>query len=253
LVFSVTPQRRPFTMSRRTLGGLCPLLAAAVAVSFACGEDLALPDSSGASLELSVMSGNGQTGTVGEPLAQPLVIKVLAEGGQPVAGRQVALLPSGDGSGNLDPDTVETNEEGQAVASWTLGTVPGAQSGEARLVTDLETPPRAPFQASAVAGTPDTIRALSPLNQPGRRGEQVESPLVVVAVDRFGNPVAGATVRWAVTVGEGQVSQEQTPTGADGRASVTWELGGRIGVQRVTAFLEGASGSPVTFSATVLF
>jgi hypothetical protein len=236
-------------MSRRTQGGLCPLLAAVVAVSFACGEDLALPDSSGASLELSVTSGNGQTGTVGEPLAQPLVIKVLAEGGQPVSGRQVALLPSGDGSGSLDPDTVETNEEGQAVAYWTLGTVPGAQSGEARLVTDLETPPHAPLQASAVPG----IRALSPLNQPGRRGEQLESPLVVVAVDRFGNPVAGATVQWAVTVGEGKVSQEQTPTGTDGSASVTWELGGRIGVQRVTAFLEGASGSPVIFSATVLF
>ncbi|HEY1333678.1 MAG TPA: hypothetical protein VGF31_05440, partial [Myxococcaceae bacterium] len=67
------------------------------------------------------------------------------------------------------------------------------------------------------------------------------------------NPVQGVTVRWTVTVGEGDVSAEQTATGSDGKASVTWELGGRIGVQRVTANLEGASGSPVTFSATVLF
>ena len=99
---------------------------------------------------------------------------------------KLALLPSGEGSGSLEPDTVETNDQGEATANWTLGTVPGAQSGEARLVTDLETPPHAPFQASAVAGTPDTVRALSPLNQPGRRGEEVESPPIVVAVDRFG-------------------------------------------------------------------
>jgi hypothetical protein len=214
---------------------------------------LALPDPSGAALQLSVTSGSGQTGTVGEPLANPLVVKVATESGQPVSGRRVAFIVGGEGSGSFDPDTAETNDRGEAGSLWTLGTVPGAQSGEARLVTDLETPPHAEFQGTAVAGTPDTIRAMSPTSQTGRRGESVESPLVVLAADRFGNPVPGVTIRWAVTVGEGQVSQQQTPTAADGTASVTWELGGRIGVQRVTASLEGATGSPVTFSATVLF
>ena len=240
-------------MNRLTLGGLRPLLAAVVAASLACGEDLALPDPSGSGLELTVASGNGQTGTVGAQLADPLVIKVLAEGGQPVLGSRVAFLATGEGAGSLDPDTAETNAQGEVVARWVLGTVPGSQSGEARLVTDLETPPSAQFQASAVAAAPDTVRAMSPLTQQGRRGEEVDSPLVVVAVDRYGNPVPGVTIIWAVTVGEGEVSQEQTPTGSDGTASVTWELGGRIGVQRVTASLDGASGSPVTFSATVLF
>jgi hypothetical protein len=240
-------------MNRMTPRGVRPLLAASVAVTLACGEDLALPDPSGAGLEVTVASGDGQTGTVGEPLANPVVIKVAAEGGQPVAGRKVAFIATGEGSGSLDPDTTETNDRGEAVAHWTLGAAPGTQSGEARVVTDLETPPHAQFQAVAVAAAPDTIRALSPLSQQGGRGQTAESPLVVVAVDRFGNPVQGVTIRWAVTVGEGQVSQEQTPTGSDGMAAVTWELGGRIGVQRVTASLEGANGSPVTFSATVLF
>jgi hypothetical protein len=236
-----------------TLGGLRPLLAAGLAATLACGEDLALPDPSGAALELSVTNGNGQTGTVGEPLANPVVIKVVAESGQPVSGRRVAFMVAGEGSGSFDPDTGETNERGEALSVWTLGTVPGAQSAEARLVTDLDTPPHAQFQGTAVAGAPDTIRAMSPTSQSGRRGEQAENPLVVLTVDRFGNPVPGVTIRWAVTLGEGEVSQLQTPTGSDGTASVTWELGGRIGVQRVTASLEGASGSPVTFSATVLF
>ncbi len=240
-------------MTRMTLRGLRPLLAATAAASLACGENLALPDSSGAGLELAVVGGNAQTGTVGESLAQPLVVKVTAEGGQPVSGRKVAFLAATSESGSLAPDTTETNDRGEAVAQWVLGTVPGAQSGEARLVADLETPPTTQFQASAVAAAPDTIRAMSPLNQPGDRGEQLEDPLVVQVVDRFGNPVPGVTILWAVTVGEGELSQEQTATGADGTASVTWELGGRIGVQRVIASLEGATGSPVTFSATVLF
>ncbi len=240
-------------MNKMTLGGVRPFLAACLAVTLGCGEDLALPDASGSALELTVASGNGQTGTVGEPLANPVVIKVAAETGQPAAGRRIAFVAGSEGSGSLDPDTAETNERGEAVAHWTLGTLPGAQSGEARLVTDLETPPHAQFQAAAIAAAPDTIRAMSPLSQQGSRGQTAESPLVVVAVDRFGNPVQGVTIRWAVTVGEGDVSAEETATGSDGQASVTWELGGRIGVQRVTASLEGASGSPVTFSATVLF
>ncbi|MEZ0334772.1 MAG: hypothetical protein ACAI18_12240, partial [Gemmatimonadales bacterium] len=84
-----------------TLRGLRLLLAATAAASLACGENLALPDSSGAGLELAVVGGNAQTGTVGESLAQPLVVKVTAEGGQPVSGREVAFLAATSESGSL--------------------------------------------------------------------------------------------------------------------------------------------------------
>jgi hypothetical protein len=42
-------------------------------------------------------------------------------------------------------------------------------------------------------------------------------------------------------------------TDADGRSGVIWTLGNRIGVQQVTAEVHDLIGSPVTFSATVLF
>jgi hypothetical protein len=239
-------------MPKTKLRGLRPLLAVAAAATLGCGGDLALPDPSGAGLDISTVGGNGQTGPVGEILPDPIVVKVVTEAGQPVSGRRVAFVSSEE-AGSLDPDTTETNERGEAVAHWLLGRVPGDQHAEARLVTELEQPPATQLQASAIPAAPDTLRALSPLNQPGRRGDTLRDPLVVLAVDRFGNPVEGVSVAWEVTVGEGELSAATTSTAADGTASVVWKLGGRIGLQRVTATVEGATGSPVTFSATVLF
>jgi hypothetical protein len=109
------------------------------------------------------------------------------------------------------------------------------------------------FEASAVAGEPDSVRAISPVSQPGRIGRPTPEDPTVLVVDRFGNPVGGAEVNWDVTTGRGSVSSPQTVTGADGKATVTWTLGPSIGVQKLTARVEGAHGSPVMFTATVLF
>jgi hypothetical protein len=77
---------------------------------------------------------------------------------------------------------------------------------------------------------------------------------VVRVVDRFGNPVPDAAVAWQVTSGQGDVSAGSTPTDATGKATVTWTLGNRIGVQKLTAATSGSvTGAPVTFTATVLF
>lgn len=241
-------------MRNTTFRGFLPLPAAVLlAVLLGCGGDLVLPDPLGADLDMSIVEGDQQRGPVGEQLALPLVVKVFAPGNRPASGRRVAFVSITAGAGVLVPDTTETNERGEAVANWVLGSVPGEQVVEARLVTDLEQPPITQFFASAHAGSPDTLRGLLPLGRPGRRGDTLEEPLVVVALDRFGNLVPNLAVDWAVTVGEGDLSAQQTLTGADGTASVFWTLGGRIGVQKVTATAAVPNGSPVTFSATVLF
>jgi hypothetical protein len=109
------------------------------------------------------------------------------------------------------------------------------------------------FEASAVAGEPDTVRAAGPVSQPGRIGQPTPEDPTVLVLDRFGNPVGGAEVDWEVTAGGGTVSSPQTATGTDGTATVTWTLGLSIGVQKLTARVDGAHGSPVMFTATVLF
>jgi hypothetical protein len=230
------------------------LAALLVAGSVGCGEGLTLPDPSAAGVELSIVGGNGQRGIVGERLDQPLVVMAVDSNGAPIANLPVAFVAvSGDEGGGLQPDTAITNSQGQASAVWVLGTTPGDRTADARVVVTGDSSRMVTFQATALAGAPDTLRALSPLIQPGRRNEAAASPPIALAVDRFGNPVSGVPVRWEVTAGGGALSDSLASTGADGTASVSWTLGDGIGVQKVTARLDGASGSPVTFSATVLF
>jgi hypothetical protein len=97
-----------------------------------------------------------------------------------------------------------------------------------------------------------TLRAASPVTQPGQRGEPVPEPPTVVVLDGAGEPVADAAVEWRVTAGGGEVTG-QTTTNDEGRASTEWTLGNGAGVQKVTAGVEGADGSPATFTASVLF
>ena len=237
----------------RRIGLLFAPTAVALAALVGCGGDLTLPDATGAGLALAVVGGDRQQGTVGEPLPQPVVVLVRTEGGQPMANREVAFAPAEGQATSFAPDTAITGADGKAVTQWVLGTAPGQYTAVATIVAEADVPPPVTIQASAIAGTPDTVRALSETARPGRRNQTLPDPLVVQVVDRFGNPVAGADVEWRVVAGGGNVSAEHVPTADDGTSSVSWTLGGGFGLQRVTAEVTGATGSPVAFTAAVLF
>jgi hypothetical protein len=151
----------------------------------------------------------------------------------------------------LEPDTAVTGEDGRASTKVVLGSEMGDYEIEATLVV-ADPPPTVVFEGSAVAGKPDTLRALSPVNQPGRREEEVEDAPTVIVLDRFGNPVAGAGLEWEVTTGGGQVTGGATAD-ANGQATATWILGDARGAQKLVASVEGAHGSPLSFLALVLF
>jgi hypothetical protein len=235
---------------------LLPPAAAALVLGLGgCGGDLTLPGSSAPGLTLAVLEGDGQEGTVGQALPSPVIVVVRTDAGAVLADRTVAFQSAGATGGTFDPDTTVTNSQGQALTHWVLGTAPGPYTAEARLVTAGDTAvPAAQLQASAVAGAPDSVRADSPTLQGGNRGEPVAAPPVLVVVDRYGNPVAGVQVKWKVQEGNGELSPgDETVTDADGRSTVVWTLGNRIGVQQVKAEVEDVIGSPLTFTATVLF
>jgi hypothetical protein len=219
-----------------------------------CGGDLTLPGGSAQGLGLEVLRGNGQSGTVGQALPEPVVVRVATDAGAPMSGRKVAFADSSGAAAGFDPDTAVTDSKGEALTHWVLGTSPGTYVGEARIVAQGDSAVTSvSFQADARAGAPDTVRAAGPTTQPGRRGETLGDSLSVMVVDRYGNPVGGAQVEWNPANGNGQVSEGNALTGADGISSVTWTLGSQIGVQRLEATVAGASGSPVTFTAVILF
>jgi hypothetical protein len=227
-----------------------------LAGAMGCASDVLLPNPAGGGdgpVALTKVNGDGQIGTVGEPLPSPLVVKVVT-GEQPVPGRQVAFVLTEDpGAGTITPDTATTDIEGKAVAHWTLGTAPGDHKVVAHLVGDDTATLIAEFKAAAKAGAPDTLSPASVLAQPGRRKKAVGTAPLVRVVDRYGNPVPEVSVAWQVAAGQGQVGAPITVTDTDGKATVAWTLGNRIGVQKLTAAIGIVTGSPVTFTATVLF
>jgi Bacterial Ig-like domain (group 1) len=240
---------KPFALCMRSM------LALIVASGTGCGEGLTLPGSTVTGLEVDVIAGNAQTGQVGEALPEPVIVQVRSEDGTPIRGRKVAFSAAQGGAEAFDPDTAVTNSEGEAVTRWFLGTSPGTYTAEARVVAQSDTTVLAvALQADARAGDPDTARAAGPTAQPGFPGEPLRDSLTVAVVDRFGNPVEGASVGWTIVNGPGgTLSPETSVTGPDGIASVSWTMGDRTGVQKVEAKVEGTASPPVEFTAVVLF
>lgn len=198
----------------------------------------------GAPASVTAVSGGGQTGPAGAELADPVVVEVKDRLGHKVPGAKVAFVAV-SGGGKASSDTVATDAAGRAQARWTLGSSAGAQTLEAR----AGSAPAAAFQATAVAGPASGLKVLSGDAQNGTVGQPLGAPVVVAAVDAFGNPVPGRTLTFATAAVGAKVEPGQVTTGADGRATVTWTLGTVAGAQSLTASSQGLAQLTVTAQA----
>jgi hypothetical protein len=213
------------------------------------GDDLLLP-SAGQPAKISVVSGDGQTGTVGQPLGEPIVVAVTDPENRPVEGIEVAfVVPPG---ATIAPnDTVATGADGRATVTYTLSTSSGDQIVEARAKPAV--PSSSLTTTFTARAMPEAAVALVLAGGDGQRGEvstALADSLAVRAVDRFGNGVAGVEVSWEA-VG-GSVSATSVATGADGRSAVARILADQPGTYGTTAAASGLDGSPVSFSATAV-
>ena len=105
--------------------------------------------SAGGATNLSGWSGSGQSGLAGAPLRDSLFVRVSDRGQNPVSGVTVQwIVTSGGGSAN--PITVVTDTRGLAATRWTLGSLVGAQTMEARVATLSGSP--VIFNASGSSG-----------------------------------------------------------------------------------------------------
>lgn len=85
--------------------------------------------------------------------------------------------------------------------------------------------------------------------QTGDPGAALSDP-IVVRVTRDGSPVSGQSVSWSVSAGGGSVTPTTSTTDTNGDASTTWTLGAAAGGNALEASAAGATGSPLTFTAT---
>lgn len=206
---------------------------------------------------LVVESGDNQTGAVGAPLPNPVVIQVQDGNGNGVT------LPSPmavgfavvAGGGSVSPAQSPTDGQGRASATWVLGTTPGTNSLQATLVNlpqgsfDL-VPPTVTATATGVsAGAAANLVIVSGNDQTGATGATLSQPLVVQVSDAGGLPVSGVAVDFTVTGGGGSVSATPVVTDPYGNASVSWTLG-QSGLNTLQASAAGLT--PVEFSSTAV-
>jgi len=194
--------------------------------------------------QAQVVSGSGQTGTVGQALADPVVVRVGDQGGSPVVGAAITFKPGG--SGSVSVAEVTTDQDAQAATVWTLGTTSGQQQLTVALTGSTGT--LVQIGATALAGAAAALEKVSGDQQTAPVGVALTDPVTVKLTDSFGNPIAGDTVDFAVTGGGGSVTPQQTTTGSDGTAQAMWTMGSGLGVNTLSATASDVPG--VEFTAT---
>ena len=192
---------------------------------------------------LTKLSGDEQQGSVWTSLSEPLVIQVLDQKGNVLAGVQVTFAIIG-GDGNLSRVTVTTDAQGRAASILTPQV-----GGTIRVEVTVEGLEPVMFTAVGLL-SPQGLTKLSGDEQRGPVGSALAEPLVVEVLDEDGNGLEGAEVTFTVTAGDGNLSVETTTTDARGRAAATLTPEGVGGTLRVEVTVEGLE--PVMFTAVGL-
>ena len=195
--------------------------------------------------QMVATAGNNQQAGVGRlvPVAPTVVVRNAAGAGVPGV---VVTFAVASGGGSVVGSRQVTDGTGTAtVGGWFLGPLPGTNT----LTASSTGLTAVTFTATAVAGLPVSMVAVSQTTQSAPAGTNVGDPPGVIVRDVQGVPVAGVVVTFSVTAGGGSVVGSPDTTNASGVATLTsWKLGTVVGPNTVTAT---ATGLPsVTFSAT---
>jgi len=159
--------------------------------------------------QLSLVSGNGQTGNVSSALAQPIVAKVAASDGIGVSGVTVTFAAANGGS--VNPSSAVSNASGLVQTTWTLGAAAGTQS-LAVSSTGLSGSPVA-VTATAQALTPVRLDVVTQPPASAAAGASLGS-ITVRAVDAGGNltPAFTGSVSAALGTNPGSATLSGTTT-----------------------------------------
>ena len=195
---------------------------------------------------LEYVSGDNQSGLTGETLMQPFIVEVHDQYEDPMEGVTVTFAV-GAGSSSLSDASVDTDVNGLAQSTLTLGDDPGTYTVKvsvegisSKIVFNAEAslPPPEPTMLSSVSGD----------NQMGLTGETLMQSFVVEVHDQYDDPMAGVVVTFAILVGGGSLSLEVGTTDANGQAESTLTFGSDPGTYTVEVSVEGIS-SKIVFNA----
>jgi hypothetical protein len=209
--------------ARRILGSVAGAQTATATAVGLAGSPIEFTHTAvpGTAASLVLISGNGQTGSPGEQLSQPLVVRIVDESGNGIPSQAVTWIVA-TGGGAVDPSTSFADGEGFASTQWTLGPNPGTNtlSAVASGVGIVN------FTATAGQGgggggngEPSASRSRVSADPTSIEAGSGTAQITVTVLDNSGAPVAGATVVLAATGSGNTLTQPSGATGPDGVAT----------------------------------
>ncbi|OFZ55499.1 MAG: hypothetical protein A2428_11345 [Bdellovibrionales bacterium RIFOXYC1_FULL_54_43] len=202
---------------------------------------------------LVIIDGDAQSGSVGSSLSTAFQVKVVDLAGNVVSGVPLTftrLLSNG----SVLPASVNTDANGLASATLTLGTTAGTNTVRVeRAVTplpDLATSGFATytFTATGNPGAADHLVLIDGDAQTAQVNTALAIPPKVQAVDIYGNAVSGVDLTFLNVQGSGTAQSTKVTTNASGYAQTTFWVGAagrrdRIQVTRLGTVLPDAAAS----------
>ncbi len=232
-----------------TLGTATGLNTISIAAGTLAPVSLSATAVAGPAASLAFTTAPSTTATNGQPLGQQPVLQLKDQFGNNVAQAGVsvvAAIASGGGSLGGTP-TVQSNATGRV--SFTNLAISGTAGAHTLSFTAAGLTALNSGAIALAAGPAASVVANSSVTLTGNAGAAVAPAPSVLVQDASGNPVAGASVAFAVATGGGNVTGAVQLSDASGIATVgSWTLGGTLGAQTLTATLTGLPA--VTFTAT---
>ncbi|MCG8604720.1 GDSL-type esterase/lipase family protein, partial [bacterium] len=143
-----------------------------------------------------------------------------------------------------DQFVATTDANGEAAATWTLGTTVGTNTARASIAGLTEE-----FTATGNPDAPSIIAKVSGENQNALPGQALANPLVVQLRDQYNNIVPNHETNWSVVVGNGTLgSSNPVVTDFNGQAQNTLTLSTNSSNTQVKVMAPGYIGPDVIFS-----
>ena len=194
---------------------------------------------------IGVVSGGGQSGTVGTVLASPVQVQAADPyTGAPVAGASVTFSDGGNG-GTFNPTTAITDSSGYASSSYRLPT----KSGSYTITASASGLASASSQETALPGPPARMAAKYGNQQSGYVGTVLAAAVSARVLDSYNNAVPGVTVTFSDQGKGGVLTPNPCVTDGNGLANVQYQLPTKPGTYAITASAQGLKSVKFTETA----
>lgn len=198
---------------------------------------------------VELLDGGGQTVGLGDAFGQ-VSVRVTRRDGQPVKGADVLFAGPASGASIAAPSgLIATDSNGVARFTPVANSVVGGYAVTATV--NGGTRPSVTFGLNNAAGRAASVVVVSGNDQTAVAGTQFAQPVVVRAVDRFGNTVTYKNIEFSTSAAGVWFGPAEAFAGDDGKASTTMGTGNLARTVPVTAKVVGTDAS-VTFNMHVV-